>query len=242
MFDALYSGASTLDVLAQQQDMIASNLAHLNTPGHRRTLASFAERMKEASGGAATDASRRPGTKLDTKTFDFTAGRLESTGRKLDLSIKGDGFFAFQGPDGEVYSRDGVVFRTPDGQLVNRAGFPLLGDGGPINVSPAAPMNDIVIGSDGTVSVGSQTSGKIKVVSFENPSLLTSDSGIMFQQGGATIKNDAQYTIHQGTRELSNAHPVTELVSLIVGSRHYESAQRAIRAISDVLQENMQQR
>jgi flagellar basal body rod protein FlgG len=235
MLNGLYSGATALDIFSRQQDLIASNLAHLSTPGHKRMLFAFHERTE--NGGQPGDS--RPGTNVAQIATDFSQGRHEPTGRPLDIAISGEGFFTFQGQEGEFYSRNGALFRDTQNQLVNGDGMPILSDGQPITVPPEVSDRDLVIDSAGGVSANGQEFGRISVVTFEDNRQLTSDSQISFQAGNAVPTPAEQSAIVQGSRELSNAHPVTELISLIIGSRHFESAQRAIRTISDAIQENV---
>ena len=229
MLNGLYSGASALDMLARQQETIASNLAHLNTPGHRRSVFSFAQTSDTAISGESAAKS----------AFDFQDGRLEPTGRELDLAMTGDGFFVYQGEEGKLYSRSGVLFRNSEtNELVNGDGIPILGEDGPIAVTGA--ISEIVIGSDGTISAGQQQIGKLAIVQFDNNRLLESDGQTYFREGTAQETPAEGIQVQQGVRELSNASAVTEMISLIVGSRHFEAAQRAIRMISDTLQESAQ--
>ncbi len=229
MLNGLYSGASALDMLARQQENTASNLAHLNTPGHRRSTLSFAQTSDTAISGESAVKS----------AFDFQDGRLEPTGRELDLAMTGDGFFVYQGEEGKLYSRSGVLFRDSEtNELVNGDGIPILGEDGPITVTGA--ISEIVVGSDGTISAGQQQIGKLAIVQFDNNRLLQSDGQTYFRAGTAQETPADGVQVQQGVRELSNASAVTEMIALIVGSRHFESAQRAIRTISDTLQESAQ--
>lgn len=233
MLNGLYSSATALDVLNRQQEAIASNLAHLNTPGHRRMIFSFVERVED---GNASEA--QPGTEVLEQAADFTQGRHQQTGRPLDLALSGDAFFAYEGADGEMYSRSGVVFRNPEtNQLVNGDGFPLLDDSG----QPATfegPLSELAISSDGTMSRRGEIKGKIAIVKFDDNRTLKSENQTYFRAGDSSPSPAEEFTVHQGSRELSNAHPVTELISLMVGSRHFEASQRAIRMMSDAMQEN----
>jgi len=235
MINGLYSGASALDVFSKQQELIASNLAHLNTPGHRRVLFSF----KQQSDPTGDQPGARPGTTIDRATLDFTPGRREATERSLDIAISGEGFFVYQGAEGEIYSRSGVLFRDQQGQLVNGDGLPILSDGSPVTIPPNVPDRDIVIDSAGNVSAGENQIGNLSLVTFDDNQKLVSESGTYFRAGNAIGTPAESTTIIQGARELSNAHPVSELISLIVGSRHFEAAQRAIRTMSETIQESM---
>lgn len=235
MLNGLYSGATALDIFSRQQDLVASNLAHLNTAGHKRMIFAFHERTDNAG----QPGTARPGTNVDQLATDFSQGRHETTGRPLDVAISGDGFFAFQGQDGEFYSRNGALFRDAQNHLVNSDGMAILDNGQPISVSPEVSDRDLVIDTGGRVSANGQEFGQISVVKFDDNRLLSSDSQVSFRAGDAVPTAADEASIMQGSRELSNAHPVTELISLIIGSRHFESAQRAIRTISDSIQENV---
>ena len=236
MLNGLYSSATALDVLSQQQEAIASNLAHLNTPGHRRMVFSLVEQTAAGDPNEAV-----PGVKIQKQSADFTPGRMEPTGRQLDLALNGDGFFVYQGAEGPMYSRSGVVFRDAESnELRNSNGFPLVGDGGtPVTYDGA--ISDLVIGSDGTISQAGQNQslGKISIVSFDDNQLLESESQTYFRAGQATIGPAENVSVLQGSRELSNASSMNELISLIVGSRQFEASQRAIRMISDAMQESI---
>ncbi len=233
MLNGLQSCASALEALSQQHEATASNLAHMNTPGHRRMVMNFQQQLDKEGENEA-----RPGMSAGSPTADFTAGRLMETGRKLDVAIQGEGFFAYQAKEGVLYSRSGVLFLdAASKQLVNADGQPVLDS----NNSPVAfdgKEADLKISRDGTLSSNGQALGKIGIFSFDDNKLLESANQTHFRLGQATAKSDTDATIVQEARELSNVNPLTELVALITGSRHFEAAQRAMRMISDSIQEH----
>ncbi len=234
MLNGLYSSATNLDALSRQQEAIASNLAHLNTPGHRKMFMTFVERSGTEGGVEGT----RPGMLVEKQSADFTSeGLLQPTGRNLDLALRGDGFFTYQGAEEKIYSRDGIVHvNIETNELVNRDGLPLLGEGGPIAVEGFA--DDIIVTPDGFLMMEDQEIGKLDITKFDDNQLLESESQVYFRKGKAEASPSDNFRVQQGVRELSNANAVTELVSMIVGSRHFEASQRAIRMISDAIQEN----
>ena len=232
MISGIYSGASAMDNFSQQQDAISSNLAHLNTAGYRRQIMAFKESV-------TADSETRPGTRISELVTDFESGVRKMTGRKLDLAIGGDGFFVYQGENGDMYSKNGVVFRDTSGNLVNSDGMALLGDGQPISIPENVSDRDLNISADGEVSANGAVFGTISMIQFDDPQLLNSNSQVNFTIGDAVGSPAENTSIIQGSRELGNAHPVTELVSLMIGSRSFESAQKAIRTISDAIQENI---
>lgn len=238
MLNGLYSSATALDGLSRQQEAIASNLAHLNTPGHRRMVFSFVERLD-----AETETTARPGMKVERQAADFSEGPMQDTGRPLDLALHGDAFFVYEGTEGEMFSRSGVVFRDPEtNQLRNGDGFPLL-DSYRKPITYEGALSDLVIGADGTLSQAGptafQTLGKLAIVQFNDNQLLQSENQTYFRLGTATESPAENFTLRQGAREMSNASPVTEMISLMVGSRHFEMSQRAIRMISESLQQQV---
>ncbi len=235
MINGIYSSATAMDNYSRQQELIASNLAHLNTPGYRRQYYTFQENTKNVNETLPAP----PGAMVATETTDFESGVRKSTGRALDVAINGDAFFVFQGEAGELYSRNGVLFRDPSGKLVNGDGLPILDNGKPIEIPSEVSHYNLVIDSSGQISADGEVFGELSMVNFDDPNLLESDSQIYFNIGQATLEPPTDASAVQGFRELSNAHPVTELISLIIGSRGFEAAQRAIRTISDSIQENI---
>ncbi len=234
MISGLYSGASVLNSIATQQEATAANLAHLNTPGHRRAIFSFAEpnQNEEFELEMASD-------QIEQMVADFSPGRKDFTGRTLDLAIQGDGFFQYQTPDGPAFSRNGVLHRDIiNNHLVNSEGYPLIGNND-LPVVYDGPLNDLQISDDGAIFNAGREIGRLSIVQFDDNHKLESKNQTWFRQGQAQIVPTTDATVMQGAREMSNASPVTELISLIVGSRHFEATQRAIRTIADSMQESI---
>jgi flagellar basal-body rod protein FlgF len=233
MLNGLYGSAVALDGLSKLQEATATNLAHLNTPGHRRLVTGFSEMIDPEDRSQS-----RPGSQVDRQRADFSAGRLEHTGRKLDLAIQGDAFFMYQGANGVMYSRNGVIFRDAEtNELTNGDGIRLLGD----NRQPivyTGDLNSLTVHSDGSIGSQGQNVGRIGIVQFDDKQLLESENQTYFRAGQAIANPATDFKVVQGARELSNANPVTELISLIVCSRHFEASQKVLRTLSDTIQEN----
>lgn len=236
MFRGLYSAATAMEYLERQHQVTASNLAHLNTAGHRRGVFSVSEMTNSSENVEA-----RPGASANGNIDFRTPGRIQRTNRSLDLAIRGNGFFQFQGENETVYSKNGILFRDSEGQLRNRDGLALIGEDGPIVIPPNIGDQSIVFGSDGTISANGDEIGKVALVEFDDTSLLGGQSQTEFLIGDAVATPAVESVIEQGSHELSNVQAVNELVNLIVSSRHFEAAQRAIRTISESIQQNIQQ-
>lgn len=227
MLTGLYGAASAMGTQAERQDIIARNLAHVNVPGFKRMLLGM-ESMQ------TSDPARM--TPSGSSQTDFSQGQMEATGRQLDLAISGDGFFVFEGPRGDVYSRNGVLTRNADGELVNPSGY-LLKD------SPRLPPNvaesDISVTPEGLMFANGQALGRIEIVSFADKSALKPVGTTFFAAPPGTIPGEAEGTIQQGVRERSNVSSVTEMVQMLVGMRHHEASARSMQMLFEALQRHM---
>jgi flagellar basal body rod protein FlgG len=236
MIRGLYNGAAALDVIAKQQELISSNLANINTSGHR--VAQFAVNQRENPQGENLLNERGP--EAVTLHTDFKNGRLHRTDRPLDVSLVGDGFFSFESPTGPVYSRGGQFYRSPDsGNLVNGEGLTVLGESGPISIPQDVGDREIFIDNDGTISANGQELGKLSVVAFENNQSLTPVSQSIFKAGPNSQEIQSTAVVSQFNQEYSNGNPVTEMIAMIVGMRQYEAVQKASTTISESLREHI---
>lgn len=234
MLNALYSGAAAVDVLTRQQEVIASNLMHVNTAGHRRVQSSTAQRFEPDHFYGLVDL----GPEEDKTQADFSLGRLEPTTRALDFAIQGDGFFVYGEEGSEFYSRDGRLYRDPETNfLVDGDGNRLQGTEGPIAIEADIGEQEIIVSSDGRITARGQEVGTIRAVAFEDNRKLISDGPIRFRQGPDSVVSDKTVNIAQFQRELSNVQPINELISLIVNNRQFEAVQKATRTLSEALQE-----
>lgn len=232
LFIAMNGAKQTL--LAQTAN--ANNLANSQTTGFKSDLEQ--SRAMQAFGpGYPTrvySMTERPGTIM-------AAGELQTTGRDLDVSINGDGWFAVQAPEGgEAYTRAGDLRLTPEGLLVNGAGYKFLGENGqPIAIPPA---DKIEVGRDGTISFIPQGSNQLALVVVErlklvnpgNDNLEKLQDGLMHTKpGAATPQADANINILQGTLEGSNVNTMAAMVELIELSRNFELQSKVMKNADD---------
>lgn len=236
MIRGLYNGAAALDVIAKQQELISSNLANLNTSGHR--ISSFA--VKQRDNPQPENLFSERGPEVIEMHTSFENGRLHETGRALDASLVGDGFFSFESPTGTVYSRGGHFYRNPaSNTLTNNEGLAVIGEGGPITIPPEVGDSQISIGSDGTVSAGGQTFGKLSVVAFTDNETLVPVSQSFFKAGADSVQKDSTAVVTQFNQEYSNGNPVSEMIKMIIGMRQYEAVQKATTTLSESLKEHI---
>jgi flagellar basal-body rod protein FlgF len=229
------NGASTaLDVASQAQDTIAQNLAHATVPGYRARGLAFEtfDRTLSKSINAMP-----MGVQVSRGYSDFRPGAFQHTGRSLDLALDGDSFFVLQGPNGPLYTRDGVFQRATNGQLQSSSGLPVMGGGGTITLPPGTV--NLVVGRDGAVhGDGGAPIGQIQLARFAQPDQLIPAGTTVFSAPEGVAAEEGKATVMQGYRELSNVQPATELVAMIRNSHYFDAAQRALRTIAESVQLN----
>lgn len=223
MIRGLYSAAGGMNATAQQQDAIAHNLSHAVKPGYLRELVRF-----DASGPESQI--QGPSTSLHT---DFSPGTMQRSANPLDLALEGPGFFTVQGPTGPTYTRSGVFQLNQAGQLVTPEGLAVLGSGGPIDIPTGTAS--IEVHANGAIVADGVELDRLRIVAFENPNVLQRVGTSYFQAPPDAAKSQVVGDVFQGYREISNSTVVQEMVQMISGVRHFEAAQRALRAIGDAI-------
>ncbi len=241
MQNALLIGLSRQVALSRELDVVANNIANMNTTGFKADGSLFEEYLNSAARAADT----RVSFVRDRATWiDMSAGAIERTGNALDVAINGDGFFAVQTQQGVRYTRNGSLQINPSGQLVTAQGDPVLGDGGPITFQPTD--RQISISPDGTISVREGNSkadsqrGKLRLVSFANPRQLQKDGNGTFNYAGNDAPVEAKTaTIAQGSLEKSNVRAVVEMSRMIEITRSYTQIAAMLQQQSDLGQSSI---
>lgn len=229
MQNALLVGLSRQVALSREMDVIANNLANMNTSGFKADGAVFEEYISPtASADSFPVADRRISFVQDRATWmDLSQGPLERTGNPLDVAVNGKGYLAVQTPRGERYTRNGAMQINSSGELVTAEGYQVMGESGPITFQPKD--RNIAISQDGTISVqagnNAQTEsqrGQLRVVSFDQPGRLQKDGTGVFQApAGVTPQADKLSRVMQGTIEKSNVRSVIEMTRMIEVTRSY---------------------
>ncbi|HPX60153.1 MAG TPA: flagellar basal-body rod protein FlgG [Deltaproteobacteria bacterium] len=255
MMRALWTAASGMQAQQKNIDVVANNLANVNTAGFKKSRADFQDLIYQnlkSSGAPSTSTTEVPtgiqiglGTKLAAVTKIFTTGDLTQSGNQLDIAIEGDGFYQILQPDGNIaYTRAGAFKMDSTGRVVTPDGYPIQ----PEIVIPANTTK-ITIGNDGTVSVAqagqsaATTLGTIQLATFINPSGLSAQGKNLFlptdSSGTATTGTPGQNglgTLAQGMLEMSNVSVAEEMVNMIVGQRAYEVNSKAVQTSDEMLQ------
>lgn len=207
--------------LQRQMDVLANNIANVNTTGFKAEQALFEEyKMPVARDRDFRFPDQRLSYTEDWATIhDMSQGVLVQTGNPLDVALEGEGFMVAQTPQGERWTRAGSLVLDTSGTLVDLNGNPILSDGGPVTF--AANETDITIGQDGTISSSQGVKGKLRLVEFANPQE-TTRQGDNYWAGGTPIPATATRAV-QGSIEKSNVSGVNEITEMIRVQRAYES-------------------
>ncbi len=241
MGNHLLVGLSRQVVLERQMDVVANNVANINTNGFKADRTLFEEFLtSRAHEDNFTGRDRRISFVQDRGTFkDFAQGGFEFTKNPLDVAIDGAGFLVVQTPAGERYTRDGGLKINNQGQLVNSSGYPVLGGSGPIVMQPTD--KEITIAADGNVTVLEGTSrvdsvrGKLRVVRFADPQKLVKDGANLYAAGdGVGPQPDPASKVSQGYIEKSNVNSVVEMSRMIEVTRAYTSISAMLQQQGDL--------
>ena len=247
---ALAIAATGMSAQEQNLEVIANNVANINTTGFKRSRAEFTdliyqtERLMGVS-SRGRDATVPEGAQigLGVRTAAIRSvnlqGALTNTGNQLDLAINGRGWFQITTTNGDaVYTRDGALNTNQNGQIVTSDGY---------TVTPTiiVPQNAtaVTVSQTGIVTVivpGQSTPqqiGQLTIANFINDAGLKALGGNYFQQTEASgqpqvgIPGDQAFGIlQQGYTEASNIDPVTEITDLIAAQRAYEMNSKVIQA------------
>ena len=216
---------SSQEALSRRYRVIAHNLANSNTVGFKKRRSVFSEALPSRQ--TSENDVLEPASKISEKTLiDFTQGGLSHTGRSLDIAVAGKGFFVVETPDGELYTRNGIFRINEQGQLVDADGNTVAGQGGPITLPENADAAKVQVSNEGRISANGQNVGMLRIVTFDDQSLLKPMGASRFSAPGgetATVASTDDYTVRQGFREDSNVSAVEELVDMISVSRLYEA-------------------
>jgi flagellar basal-body rod protein FlgG len=254
----LYTAATGMEALETKLDVIANNMANINTTGFKKDRANFEDvfyRQYRLPGAEDADGNRTAtgievglGTRVSSTQSNFKQGSFETTNNPLDFAIEGDGFFQIQNPNGEpYYTRAGNFSLNANGQLVLGSannGYLLEPN---FTVPPEA--TGIVVSADGLVQYSTQNSntltqlGQITMAKFVNPDGLLKLGDNLYQRtdasGDVLTGNPGQDgfgNIRQGFLEASNVEPVNELIDLITTQRSFELNSQIVQAGDQIMQ------
>ncbi len=223
MENAFLVSLSHLNSLKREMDVIANNLANINTDSYKSENVLFKEYIAPNTEGEGN---------IPELTFvldygvvrNLSVGTLVQTGSPLDIANSGEGYFAVQYKDQTAYTRNGNFHLSNKGELVNSDGHPILNaDMKPIIIPPGSELPDIA--SDGTISGPGLTVQKLGVFNFTDEQALKKiGNNLMITDEERTPVPKNKITLVQGSLETSNVQPVAEMTRMIEVLRKYQSA------------------
>jgi flagellar basal-body rod protein FlgF len=230
MKNAVYIGLSQQMALKRHMDITANNIANMNTTAYKGVSPVFQQYLVEGKQELGKEIS----FVQDYGVFqDMTEGSLTNTGRPLDLSISGDGYFSIRTDAGIRYTRNGNFKLDNDGFVVTSKGDFLIDErGGTVQLDLANP--NIEIAGDGTITLGNGETQKLALNTFENEQLLKSEGYGYYNPGDAEPIPTETASINQGSLEGSNVIPVLEMTNMIDILRTYQAAQKLLDAEHDM--------
>ncbi|MEM8796751.1 MAG: flagellar basal-body rod protein FlgF [Pseudomonadota bacterium] len=232
---------SRMKTLERHMEVIANNVANLNTNGFKAEQMLFEEYIgSDASAETFERRDQEVYFVLDAQSIgDFNEGPISQTGNPLDVAIKGEGFFAVETPAGERYTRDGSFTIDSEGRLVTHDGHPVLGDGGPILFSPGE--TNISITADGVISTNEGEIGRLRVVGFDDPQQLGRIGSNLFSGDDVEPQAIERPQLIQNALEGANIDAVTGISDMIKVQRAYQELANIMRNQNDLRQQAISQ-
>ncbi len=255
MMRALWSSSTGMEAQQLKIDVIANNLANVNTPGYKRSRVDFQDLLyqtRQAPGNLTATGTPGPGgiqVGLGVRTGGlqkiYAEGDFQQTQNNLDIGIEGDGMFQVLLPNGDLaYTRAGNFRLNSEGTIVTPDGYALQPE-----MSIPSTATDITIAPDGTVSVtqsgqaAPEEVGQIQVARFANPAGLRAMGRNLHLESASsgtpelgTPGENGLGTVAQGFLEMSNVNLVEEMVNMISAQRAYETSSRVISTADEMLQ------
>ncbi|MDB5618604.1 flagellar basal-body rod protein FlgF [Tardiphaga sp.] len=233
-------GLSRQMTLERQLDVVANNVANVNTTGFKADKSMFEEYLRSgARENNFVGRDRNVSFVQDRATLkDFSQGPSEPTKNPLDVAIDGDAFLVVQTPNGPRYTRDGSMQINSQGQLVTKTGNPVLGTSGPIVFQPGD--KDINIAADGNVTVLEGVNridsvrGKLRMVSFAQAQKLLKEGSNLYSAEGAPPQPTTTSKLNQGFIEKSNVNSVMEMTRMIDVTRAYTQISAMLQQQTDM--------
>lgn len=226
MVKGIYDAASNLHAKMKNMEIVANNLANINTTGYKREIP-FSEYMSKY------------GNENVKQLSDFSSGVFEETGNKLDLSINGDAFFVVETDRGLALSKDGKFKVDDEGYVVNGRNQKLIGSGGPLNLYEKVfdKTGDISFTKNGEVKIGGISAGQLMIAGVTNKSNMVRGESQNFYlpETDYQIAMEGSFEVMQGYLENSNTNPLQEMQAMIQLNKDYETTQKIIQSLDTMM-------
>ncbi|MEC1260873.1 flagellar basal body rod protein FlgG [Bacillus swezeyi] len=257
MLRSLYSGISGMKNFQTKLDVIANNISNVNTAGYKKSRVTFKDIVSQQLAGASASTADRGSVNGQQVGLGGTIGSIDiihtnsapsTTGRQLDMTITGDGYFRVGTGDETYYTRSGNFYLSDEGDLVTVDGlFVLTADDQRINIP--ADAQSFSIATDGTVTYVDQNNvnqpaGQISLATFSNTAGLTK-AGDNLYRDSLSSGNPQVVTPGEGSSgklqtsalEMSNVDLSEEFSEMIISQRGFQANAKIITTSDEILQE-----
>ena len=218
-----------MEAAQSQLDSVSNNMANEDTPGYQSQVLGFSDLLYSTDNDDPSTAIVGAGATTNSLGFSQAQGSLQNTGNPLDLALSGPGYFQVRQADGTVgLTRNGSFELNARGQLTTATGQELVP---PLTLPKGTQAGQISITSDGTVSVGNQKVGQIKVVQVAAPDKLLPRGGSTYAATAASGAPTAAkgVTMQQGYLEASNVDLNTEISHMETAQQAYDMGSKAVQ-------------
>jgi flagellar basal-body rod protein FlgF/flagellar basal-body rod protein FlgG len=236
----IYLSAEGAQAQSRRLEVIANNLANVNTVGFKKEFAIMQARYSEAiaagtaSPGSGSLADIGGGVRVEETKTDFSQGPTKRTGTPSDLAISGDGFFAVRKGQETLLTRAGNFRLTPSGSVVTQQGYPVLSEGNsPITIAPdGGPWE---ISASGAVMQNGTTQNLAIVKPASLGDLVKLGENLFRPLAKTSPVPQAQRSVSSGCLEMSDVEPTTEMTSMIEVSRMFEANVDVLKSQNEML-------
>ena len=210
----------------QNIQIVANNLANINTTGFKRGLA-FSEVFDQEQ------------QNITTELTDFSEGVFVETNDPLNVAISGNAYFTVKTPDGEHLTKNGDFIIDQEGYLANREGFRVMAQNGEVNLQEhlLEGKKSLVITKNGEIKADDLIIARLKIQSVNDNKVLEKAEGQRFFTSDKIYNavNETEFEIHHGYLESSNTNAILEMQAMIQLQKDYEAAQKMITSLDDTL-------
>lgn len=225
MIKSIYLAARNLNLKMKNMEIVANNLANINTNGYKRELP-FAEVLSETKSNLSN-------------ISDLSNGNFIQTNNPLDLAIEGEGFFAVERNNNLLLTRDGRFTLNEDGFLINRNGEKVLGEKGPIVIDKLLldAQKSFTITKEGEIKIGELIVDKLRILKLDEKenAIREGAQGFVAQRGNYLQAEESNYSIFQGYVEESNVNPIEEMQTMITLNKNFEATQKIVNSLDNYL-------
>lgn len=236
----IYAATSGGQLNSRRIDIVANNLANVNTVGFKaERLVSREKSFADTLAGSLPITEAEKGsikqvpevTDVGTTT-DFSPGPVSNTGNALNVALLNPNqFFVVQTPTGEMYTRAGNFSLNAERTLVTADGLPVLGDGGPISLPPAGEAR---IATNGAVTAGGVTIAKLRVAQIDDLKQLQRSDGVRFKLGQGAQPQTVEPAVIPESVEMPNVQIVQAMIDMVNTQRAFEAYTKTTRTLDEL--------